>query len=164
MLEGQYGPIGSPVGMFGINLDYALDPNVSLTGGIGMSWPPRSQFSLMGRPRVFVSDLAIFGGLGVSAGSYIPIFQGFFQGGYYTEHGLNPAIWFNSEIGIENRKDRISFRLSLGISQLVNASSWECRSIQRGKPANDWRSCGSPQEGILFTWLPYFNITVGYTL
>jgi hypothetical protein len=163
-LEGQRGPIGSPVGVLGVNLDYVLDPNVSLTGGIGMSWLPRPQFSLMGRPRIFVGDAAIFVGLGVSVGPYIPLFQGFWKGGSYTERGVNPAVWFNQEVGLENRKGRFSFRSAVGLAQLVHVFPTECRSIRQGKPASDWETCGSLDDGWLSTRLPYLRFTVGYTL
>lgn len=165
-LEGQIAPLmNSPVGIAGINLDYTLDPSVSLTAGVGVSLTSRSpQFSLMGRPRIFVGNLAFFGGIGLSAGRYVPVLQGLFQEGYYTEHAVNPALWLNTELGIENRhRDGISYRLSVGVSRLINSGSWECRSIKKGNPSGSWRSCsGSDFDGFPNSVMPYVSLAVGY--
>lgn len=150
--------------MAGINVDYVLDPSVSLTAGVGFSLTSRApQFSLMGRPRIFVDGLPFFGGLGLSAGNYTPALEGLFQEGYYTAHRLNPALWLNAEVGIENRgKGGISYRFSIGVSQLLNTGSWECQSIEKGKPASQWESCPSfHAERFPITIMPYISVVVG---
>lgn len=166
-IEGQLGVLGSPIGLAGVNLDYTpIEPlSVTLGGGAGGGKTLAPQFALMARYRFGTSESTRWTvGAGASGGPFVPVLQGLFQGGDYTQERWEIAYWANAEVGLDIRTEGgVTVRPMLGFSYLLNKNDAECVKVVDGKEQGDYHSCASgpykSSDGLL---LPYLGIAVGY--
>jgi hypothetical protein len=116
-IEGHLTPFGGPLGMAGVALDFALIPQLSLTGGFGAGGFA-TQWAAGIKPRIPVTSCgAVSFSLLYSRGDYKQ-FTLDAEGinGAYLFRG---ASWVNADVGYEWRfRSHILFRPYVGVSKL----------------------------------------------
>lgn len=143
-LLGTLGLLGSPVGVLGLELEYAPFPWLVLMGG-GGTGVAGLQGALGARFRHVTSErVAVGAGAGVSHGRYRPLFYCFDQGN--CKAPVAKPLWLNAEATFETRASTgVSYRLAVGLS-----SKLACDGVECGEAFSDKSS------------LPYITASLGY--
>lgn len=166
-VEGQFSPLGSPLGVLGGAVDYspAAWASLSLGAGVGGGAYRDLQLAAMGRLRWVLDDyLGVALGGGVSRGSYAP----FAFSPFSTDERVNrvwlPALWVNSEVAMEFRSPfGLAVRLFLGTSVLANRDAVKCvRGDSENVPKGPTQECEASEKSRARELLPYAGVAVGY--
>jgi hypothetical protein len=151
-VEAQFAPVGGPIGPAGIAADYALLPELSLSGGAGVGIAG-VQLGAAVRPRIPVSQVvALELTAGYSHGDYTHYITLGAGGGGNLEK-FTGASWINGDVGVQARFwSGVTLRFFVGVSKLV--------ACNKAEHIYDGPETVIPRER--WPWLSYGGVGIGY--
>lgn len=107
-VEAELG-LGTPLGLFGVAVDYAPMPWLSLNAGVGKAALGGTQLGFMPRLRWEGGGAGVAAGLGVSTGGTVSPVVCFLSCG---QHTWSDVVWMNPELSVDVRSNNgFVFRL-----------------------------------------------------
>jgi len=146
-IEAELG-LGTPLGLYGVALDYAPMPWLSLNAGVGKAAVGGTQVGFMPRLRQVSGDVGLAVGFGVSTGSTQSPVVCFWGCGQRT---WEDVVWMNPELSLDVRsKTGFVFRMFGGAQIPVSRGRCVSGCYDQSAPYTDTR--------------PYLGVALGAAL
>lgn len=128
-LHGVFSLPGGPLGLTGVELDYAPTSRVGLTAGVGTGFVPsgfEARYAVGARYRLVLGkNLAVSAGATFSSGRYTARRRT--REWSPTDHmDLDHALWAGPQLAVEYRQGGLSVKLLSGAEVLLNGRTADC--------------------------------------
>lgn len=147
--------VGTPLGFYGVAVDFAVLSRISIQAGVG-SGLVGTQVATQLRARVVRIGTGWFSiGAGVSEGHYE--YRDPFIGIEYEPTTVDRAFWANGELSLERRTlGGFDVRVYAGAGVVFSGERQRCSDGNAGT-----MPCSGSARGL---WSPYIGLSLGYAL
>jgi hypothetical protein len=148
-LETTFG-LGTPVGLAGLGVDFALNDQFAVSGGFGVN-TDGPQYALMARHRWKLDKWSASVGAGASLGRHV--WQELVWDNP-AQKRWDVAVWGNVELSAERRFDEYQVRWFAGAGAILNRSDGKCvgDTVDHCERYHEHDGFAGPYVGVALGW------------